>query len=119
MSDLLTITGVSRPTLSARFKASLGHTPIEEIRAQRVEYARRLLLTELPIAKIVRASGFHTATHFSKAFRELTGQTPSELRREMRASKKDSFFCQDLSTVHPIGQIVDSAIFSAWLVASA
>ncbi len=85
VGDLLTITGVSRPTLSARFKASLGHTPIEEIRAQRVEYARRLLLTELPIAKIARASGFHTATHFSKAFRELTGQTPSEFRREMRA----------------------------------
>lgn len=84
VSDLLAVTGVSGPTLSARFKDSLGHTPIEEIRLQRVERARQLLLTDRPIAEVARSSGFQTATHFSKAFRELTGQSPGEFRREMR-----------------------------------
>lgn len=85
VADLHAVTGVSGPTLAARFKASLGHTPIEEIRLQRVERARHLLLTDRSIARVASASGFQTATHFSKAFRELTGQSPGEFRREMRA----------------------------------
>lgn len=85
VADLLVVTGVSGPTLSSRFKASLGHTPIEEIRIRRIERARTLLLEEQSIARVARGSGFQSTTHFCKAFRELTGQTPGDYRREMRA----------------------------------
>lgn len=85
VADLLAVTGVSGPTLSSRFKASLGHTPIEEIRIRRIERARNLLLEDQPIARAARASGFQSTTHFCKAFRELTGQSPGDYRREMRA----------------------------------
>lgn len=85
VADLLAVTGVSGPTLSSRFKASLGHTPIEEIRMQRIERARKLLLQDQPIVRVAKASGFQSTTHFCKAFRELTGQSPGDYRREMRA----------------------------------
>lgn len=85
VADLLAVTGVSGPTLAARFKASLGHTPIEEIRIQRIERARKLLLADLPMARVARGSGFQSTTHLCKAFRELTGQSPGDYRREMRA----------------------------------
>lgn len=77
---------VSGQTLSERFKASLGHTAIEEVRLQRVEHAKNLLLSEISVTEVYRRSGFRSAAHFSKAFRELTGRSPTEFRRHAAAS---------------------------------
>ena len=83
--DLREAADVSAPTLAARFKAALGHTAIEEVRRQRVEHAKKLLLSHLPIGEVARRSGFTSPTHFCKAFQELTGKTPSAFRSSSAA----------------------------------
>lgn len=51
----------------------------------RLEYAANLLRSsDMSIAAICQDSGFNSAAHFSKVFREKYGLTPSRMRKESR-----------------------------------
>lgn len=82
---LVAHTGVSRRTLEQRFKRALGHTPLMEIRAQRIAIGKRLLAdTAAPIREVAGKSGFNSPERFALAFKELVGVSPSEYRRSRR-----------------------------------
>jgi AraC-like DNA-binding protein len=50
---------------------------------RRMELAKRLLLTgNLRIKEIAHEVGFVNPYHFSRRFRELTGQSPRDYRRD-------------------------------------
>ena len=88
ISNLLKVTGVSRPTLVAHFKDSLRRTPIMEVRRQRVERAKYLLAETNETGKqIARKCGMKEAVHFCRVFKELTGITPQEYRRRAQNRK--------------------------------
>jgi transcriptional regulator GlxA family with amidase domain len=51
--------------------------------ALRIELAKSLLLRGLKIETVASQTGFFDAFHLSKTFKNHTGLSPSEFRREM------------------------------------
>jgi len=85
VEDLLNHVFVSRTLLERKFRAELGRTPLVEIRRQRVRLARQLLSdTGLSISEIAESCGFSSDIRLSTVFKELTGQSPSAFRKEIK-----------------------------------
>ena len=75
--------GLSVFHFSRVFRARLGTTPQQHVRARRVARARRLLAgTDLALAEIAYACGFAHQSHFTALFRAHTGRTPGAFRAE-------------------------------------
>lgn len=74
--------GLSPSYLSTLFKKETGQAVSEYIRAKRVETARMLLqYTDYSCLEIAEYLCFSSDSHFSRVFKEHTGQTPREFRR--------------------------------------
>lgn len=72
---------LSSPYISRSFKSNLGKTFTEYLHALRIESAASLLLsTEMTITEIAFEVGFDSFRTFSRVFREVQGQTPSDYR---------------------------------------
>lgn len=64
------------------FKEMTGETPLQYHNRCRCEKAKELLhRPELSVSYIAFETGYNSASHFSRKFRELTGITPSEYRK--------------------------------------
>ncbi len=75
--------GFSKHYLARRFKKSIGMTVIEYINQVRCKKAKKLLKQKkLPILQIANQCGFDNASYFSKTFRAVMGQLPSEYRED-------------------------------------
>lgn len=73
--------GYSTRQLERQFKAVLNETPSRYYRNLRVDLGRSLLFeTELSVTEIAAATGFETANHFAKVFRERFGVSPRGAR---------------------------------------
>ncbi len=85
VQDIADALSISRRTLERRFVAVLGHSPHVEIRKVRVDSARQLLIeTDLPMPAVAARAGFRDANLLSILFRQATGQTPTQYRRQYR-----------------------------------
>lgn len=74
--------GVSRWTLHRRFDEALGRKPQQEINRLRMDYLKRLISeTQTPIAEIGYRCGFSDASHLTRFFKRLSGQTPTAYRK--------------------------------------
>lgn len=70
---------LSRRQLERRIEAVVGETPAELIRRMRLERASQMLKSHAgTVSEIAYASGFNSASHFSKVFREVYGESPSQ-----------------------------------------
>lgn len=64
------------------FKDNFGTTPKQYILNLRIEEAKRLLYEGISsVSAVSEACGFSSVYHFSRAFRQATGFTPSEYER--------------------------------------
>jgi len=73
--------GVSAARVSAAFRWVHRRTIAEEQRRLRIEFAcGRLHEAEVPLAELAAECGFADQAHFSRAFKQLTGMTPSRYR---------------------------------------
>jgi LacI family transcriptional regulator len=82
VKQLLEAVPVNRRTLERRFVSVLGHTPLEEIRRIRLDRAKVLLQTDLPIYDVARRCGFATPEYMATTFLQATGTTPTSYRRQ-------------------------------------
>jgi len=74
--------GVSARHLQTLFRAHLGISPHAHYLALRLNRARRLLIeTSDPALAIAEATGFNSPAAFSRAYRVMHGETPSDTRR--------------------------------------
>lgn len=74
---------LSESYLSVLFKRETGTAVSEYIRRKRIDTARTLLqYTEFSCLEIAEYLCFSSDSHFSRVFREYTGQTPREYRRQ-------------------------------------
>jgi transcriptional regulator GlxA family with amidase domain len=74
---------VSLRQLERSFRSQLGRGVHEHYLALRLGRARQLLReSSLPILDIAIATGFGSASHFSRAFRQVFGFPPSEARNQ-------------------------------------
>ncbi len=69
--------------LSSLFKRETGLTLTEYVTKKRMEHATELLKdTKLQIQTVAQQCGILDVNYFTKAFKKLTGKTPSEYRKE-------------------------------------
>ena len=74
--------GLSPSYLSTLFKQETGQAVLEYVRNKRIDAARMLLqYTDYSCLEIAEYLCFSSDSHFSKVFKELTGQTPREFRK--------------------------------------
>jgi len=82
VGDVLRQVRMSRGALEPRFKQILGHTIHQEIQRVQIERVKELLLnTGSPLKNIARQAGFNYPEYMMRVFRQATGQTPAEYRR--------------------------------------
>ena len=80
-ADLARLAGVSLRQLERLFRAQLGRGLHEHYASLRLDRARHLLReTSLPILDIAVATGFASASQFSRAWRRAFGEAPSGTR---------------------------------------
>lgn len=73
--------------LTARFKESLGSSPIRYVNHLRIERAKILLATtDDSITQISRTVGFSSIHYFSRYFKEKEGVTPVDYRKQRQKS---------------------------------
>lgn len=83
--DLCGALRVSRRSLQASFQRETGMSPLEYLRNLRLNAVRRRLITtsaaEVQIGDVASEMGFFHLSHFSRHYKELFGELPSETRR--------------------------------------
>jgi len=83
VADYARVLGITPTHLTRACREACGKSA-STLLQERVFYeARRLLLeTDQSVAAIAQALGFTSAAYFSRAFRKMTGETPSGFRRQ-------------------------------------
>ncbi len=73
--------GMSKFHFIRQYRKLTGRTPMADVRALRVEYARDLLLTtSLPLKVIAEKAGMGDQYHLSHLFKRCLGKSPGKIR---------------------------------------
>ncbi len=82
LQELANAAGVHPTHLARVFRQFERCTVGDYVRAVRIDYARRKMLTSREsLVEIALSAGFADQTHFTRSFKRITGMTPSEFRR--------------------------------------
>lgn len=81
LDSLARASGLSRTVLANRFKTLVGQTPMRYLAEWRMLKARGLLRAGEPMAVVAERVGYASDAAFSKAFKQITGETPGSIRR--------------------------------------
>ncbi|WP_116473008.1 helix-turn-helix domain-containing protein [Zobellella maritima] len=85
VTRLAELCSLSRNRFSELFKDVLGQPPAQYVAQKRLDKSMSLLVhSELPIAGIADSLGFCDQFHFSKWFKNATGDSPREYRHKIR-----------------------------------
>lgn len=83
---LARVSGVSAAHFARSFKEAYGVPPHRYLLTRRIERAAALLReTDLPITEIALQTGWSSLGTFGRTFRDVTGESPGELRARERA----------------------------------
>jgi LacI family transcriptional regulator len=83
--DVVRATCLSRRVLETRFKKRLKKTIKNEIERQRIQLIKKKLLSSAePIYHISQDIEFTDPEHISRYFKNITGQSPQEFRRNLK-----------------------------------
>ena len=87
VSRLASVSGVSEAHFARSFKDAFGIPPHRYLLTRRIEQAKTLLRdTDLPIIEIAFQTGWQSLGTFGRTFRDITGESPSELRTREKAA---------------------------------
>ncbi|MCH5318945.1 MAG: substrate-binding domain-containing protein [Paramuribaculum sp.] len=80
--------GLGRSQLYRKIKALTNCSPVEIIRDLRLKKARELLTaTDMTISEIAYQVGFSTPAYFTRCYREVYNETPTDLRDKIISKK--------------------------------
>jgi AraC-like DNA-binding protein len=83
--DLADLVRLSRGYFSKAFGRSFGLSPHRYVIGCRIERAKTLMVEgDQSLGQISAACGLRDQAHLSRLFRQVTGQTPNQWRREQR-----------------------------------
>lgn len=81
LAELAGVAALSTYHFARMFHTSFGEPPHAWVRARRIERAKALLAAgKSDLASIAQASGFGSASHLSRVFRDAAGVTPGQYR---------------------------------------
>ena len=86
VEGLARLAGASRSVLAERFTALVGQPPMQYLALWRMQLASRLLRDGGQIGTVASTVGYESEAAFSRAFKKLVGQAPSEWRRTATTS---------------------------------
>ncbi|MET0755543.1 MAG: helix-turn-helix transcriptional regulator [Pseudoxanthomonas sp.] len=87
---LAQVSSVSEAHFARSFKLAFGVPPHRYLLTRRIERAKALLRdTELPILEIALQTGWNSLGTFGRVFRDILGESPSQLRARERATRHD------------------------------
>ncbi|GAB3344859.1 AraC family transcriptional regulator [Lysobacter tyrosinilyticus] len=85
---LARVSRVSEAHFARSFKDAFGIPPHRYLLTRRIERAKTLLRdTELPITDIAFQTGWQSLGTFGRTFRDITGESPGELRAREKAAR--------------------------------
>jgi transcriptional regulator GlxA family with amidase domain len=83
---LAAVSGVSEAHFARAFRQAFGAPPHRYLLTRRIERASALLRdTDLPILDIAFDTGWNSLGTFGRTFRDITGESPRELRARAQA----------------------------------
>ncbi|MCG8498900.1 MAG: AraC family transcriptional regulator, partial [Firmicutes bacterium] len=86
LDKISSVINMAKGSLCRFFKSQMGITIFEYLNQIKVELACNLLRNlDLSILDVSYDSGFNNLSHFNKQFKKVTGQTPSEYRKQLKA----------------------------------
>ena len=81
VARLAEVSGVSAAHFARSFKRAFGLPPHRYLLTRRIERAKALLRdTDVPIIEVAFQTGWSSLGTFGRIFRDITGESPSELR---------------------------------------
>lgn len=84
MEHIAAALSISRKQLRTRVMDITGMTPVAFALQVRLNYARRLISTQnISLTEIAIKCGFQNISHFSKAFKQQFGVSPTQFRKNM------------------------------------
>lgn len=87
---LARISGASEAHFARSFKDAFGVPPHRYLLTRRIERAAAMLRdTELSITEVAFETGWNSLGTFGRTFRDITGESPSDLRNRERAAGHD------------------------------
>ena len=87
---LARVSGVSQAHFARSFAAAFGVPPHRYLLTRRIERASALLRdTDLAITEIAFEAGWNSLGTFGRTFRDVTGESPGELRAREKAAPHD------------------------------
>src|SRR6266404_9457763 len=87
VSRLAIVSGVSEAHFARSFRDAFGVPPHRYLLTRRIERAKALLRdSDAPIIEIAFQTGWNSLGTFGRVFRDVTGESPSELRAREKAT---------------------------------
>jgi transcriptional regulator GlxA family with amidase domain len=84
---LADVSGVSEAHFARSFKDAFGVPPHRYLLTRRIERAKAMLRdTDMPIIDIALDTGWNSLGTFGRVFKDVTGESPTELRAREQAS---------------------------------
>lgn len=81
LDELAEIASMSKSYFSTVFKKLNGISPWDYLISKRISFAAELLKnTDKTILEIALECGFNNTANFNRAFKKITGKTPSEYK---------------------------------------
>jgi transcriptional regulator GlxA family with amidase domain len=85
---LASVSGVSEAHFARSFKDAFGVPPHRYLLTRRIERAKAFLRdTDLAVTEIAFQTGWNSLGTFGRIFRDITGESPSELRARERQAR--------------------------------
>lgn len=86
LDEMADLVSMAKGSLCRFFKSQMGMTIFEYLNQIKIELSCNLLRNpDLSILDVAFDSGFNNLSHFNKQFKKVTGQTPSEYRKQLKA----------------------------------
>ncbi|GAA0325682.1 hypothetical protein GCM10009087_40020 [Sphingomonas oligophenolica] len=85
--ELAALCDLSIRQLTRGYRATRGRSIGDDIVRARVDRAKRLLASDLPVKQIAHRLGFNAPANFSSAFARATGESPRQFRARLASSR--------------------------------
>lgn len=103
--------GIDRKYLYHIFRSKLGKSPQKYLIDYRIEKATELLKDPtLTVADVARSVGYNNAFHFSKLFKKLIGEAPSDYRKRHQIQEEKSVESESFQELKAVIEEKDKVI---------